>query len=152
MVPSSVRLGIQGRQCLPPYLNNHLDNRQIFLIIVQQLFQRLFLREIIEHQCFRRFFQGKTIDLQFFPHFFSRQIIEERFFLHFFSRQIIEERFFLHFSVRPPIIDHSVVLTRCTAHTYIPSNIPVHNQVISGIKTKSQEHLNIIDKWTDRQR
>ena len=35
---------------------------------------------------------------------------------------------------------------------HIPSNIPVHNQVIPAIKTKSQEHLNIIDEWTDRQK
>ena len=35
---------------------------------------------------------------------------------------------------------------------HIPSNIPVHNQVIPATKIKSQEHLRMIDEWTDKQK
>ena len=35
---------------------------------------------------------------------------------------------------------------------HVPSTIPVHNQVIPATKIKSQEHLNMIDEWTDKQK
>ena len=33
---------------------------------------------------------------------------------------------------------------------HVPNNIPVHNQIIKGDKLKSQEYIQEISDWTDR--
>ena len=46
----------------------------------------------------------------------------------------------------------SVGIASYNIRAHIPSNIPTHNQVIIAENLKSQQHLNDIDEWTDRQK
>ena len=43
-------------------------------------------------------------------------------------------------------------LATYTVIAHIPSDIPVHNQIIRAKKLKSQENLNVINEWTKKKK
>ena len=46
----------------------------------------------------------------------------------------------------------SVGLATYNVRAHVPSNIPTHNQLVMPEHLKSQDHLNSISKWTEKQK